>query len=116
MSKSGTNFPCCYTITIKDGMKYWYSDIDKGHFGIPKVIWANGTATYPIIDKEGNYGLTQFAYAIVDSPENLQRISDAMNNDLFIKMMRYLIFKMNDKYNYKIIRLFKKDFYNNFLY
>ena len=116
MLKSGTDFPCCYSITIKDGMKYKYSNIDKGHFGIPKVIWSDGTATYPIVDKDGVYGLTQFCYAIVDSPENLQKISNAMNNNNFLTFMKYLIFKMNNKYNYKIIRLFKKDFYNDFLY
>ena len=115
MSKPITDYPCCYSITIKDGMKYKYSDIDKGHFGIPKVIWSNGGGTYPIIDKEGCYGLTEFAYAIVDEPENLQQISDVMSSELFIKMMKYLTFKMNNKYNYKIITLFKKDFYKDFL-
>ena len=115
MFKPITDYPCCYSITIKDGMKYKYSDIDKGHFGIPKVIWSDGGGTYPIIDKEGCYGLTEFAYAIADEPENLQQISDVMSSGLFIKMMKYLTFKMNNKYNYKIIRLFKKDFYKDFL-
>jgi len=35
-----------------------------------KVIWANG-AGGPILDLKGEYGMTEFAYAIVDDPEVL---------------------------------------------
>jgi hypothetical protein len=107
-------FNCIYTITQKNGCKFWYSNINRGHFGIPKVIWSNGAGTYPIIDDKGIYGLTQFAYAIVDKKQNLQKIKDAMNNKKFIDLMKYLNFKKDNKYNYKIIALFKKDFYNDF--
>jgi hypothetical protein len=108
-------FNCIYTITQKNGCNFWYSNIIKGHFGIPKVIWSNGAGTYPIIDDKGIYGLTQFAYAIVDKKQNLQKIKDAMNNKKFIDLMKYLNFKKDNKYNYKIIALFKKDFYKYFL-
>jgi hypothetical protein len=108
-------YPCIYTITQKDGACYLYSNENKGHFGIPKVIWSNGAGTYPIIDDKGIYGLTQFAYAIVDKKQNLQKIKDAMNNKNFINLMKYLNFKKDNKYNYKIIALFKKDFYKYFL-
>ena len=108
-------FNCIYSITQKNGCNFWYSNIKKGHFGIPKVIWSNGAGTYPIIDDKGIYGLTQFAYAIVDKKQNLQKIKDAMDNKKFIDLMKYLNFKKANKYNYKIIALFKKDFYNDFL-
>lgn len=116
MSKSGTDFPCCYSITKSDGMKYKYSNIDKGHFGIPKVIWSNGSGTYPIIDKVGKYGLTQFCYAIIDDKKKLGAIKKAMETPLFLELMKYLVFKEDHKYNYKIISLFKKDFYKYFLH
>jgi hypothetical protein len=115
MTKSGSDFPCCYSITEKDGMKYKYSNIDKGHFGIPKVIWSNGSGTYPIVDDVGKYGLTQFCYAIVDDKKKLGAIKDAMEKPLFLELMKYLVFKEDHKYNYKIISLFKKDFYKYFL-
>ena len=115
MSQYRTDFPCCYSITKNDGMKYKYSNIDKGHFGVSKVIWSNGTATYPIVDKDGVYGLTQFCYAIIDKKNKLEAIKGAMEKSSFIKLMKYLVFKENHKYNYKIIRLFKKDFYNYFV-
>ena len=46
--------------------------------------------------------------AIVDKKQNLQKIKDAMNNKKFINLMKYLAFKEDNKYNYKIIALFKK--------
>ena len=64
---------CCYTITQKNGMSFFYSNIQKGHFGIPKVIWSNGAGTYPIIDEDGKYGLTQFSYAIIDEKCNFRK-------------------------------------------
>lgn len=108
-------FPCIYSITQKDGCKFKYSNVNKGHFGIPKVIWSNGAGTFPIIDENGKYGLTQYSYAIVDDKKNLQKIRDAMLNDDFINLMKYLAFKESQKYNYKIIALFKKDFYKYFV-
>ena len=109
-----TIYPCIYSITQKDGCKFKYSTENKGHFGIPKVIWSNGAGTYPVIDEKGEYGMTQFAYAIVDDKENLEKIRDVMISEKFIDLMKYLTFKENHKYNYKIIALFKKDFYNYF--
>ena len=103
-------YPCCYTITIKDGMKCFYSSEKKGHFDIPKVIWSNGLGTYPIIDENGEYGLTQFSYGIIDDKEKLNNIKLSLENTNFIKLMEYVKFT-NNKYNYKVIALFKKDFW-----
>ena len=107
-------YPCCYTITIKDGMKCFYSSEKKGHFDIPKVIWSNGLGTYPIIDENGKYGLTQFSYAIIDDKENLNNIKLSLENTNFIKLMEYVKFT-NNKYNHKVIALLKKDFWKEFI-
>lgn len=107
-------YPCCYTITTKDGMKCWYSSEKKGHFDIPKVMWSNGGGTYPIIDKNGEYGLTQFSYAIVDDNDKLNNIKLSLENTQFIKLMEYVKFQCH-KYNYKVISLFKKDFWKEFI-
>ena len=50
-----------------------------------------------------------------DDKQNLQKIKEAMINKKFIDLMKYLAFKEDNKYNYKIIALFKKDFYKYFL-
>jgi hypothetical protein len=107
-------YPCCYTITIKDGMKCFYSSVRKRHFDIPKVIWSNGLGTYPVIDNNGDYGLTQFSYAIIDKKENLENIKLALENINFINLMKYVKFT-DHKYNYKVIALLKKDFWKEFI-
>lgn len=95
-------------------MNLMYSDRKLGHFGIPKVIWSNGAGTYPIIDEKGKYGLTQFSYAIAENPKNLPYIEFAMNSKKFIDLMTYVKFTEN-KYNYKVISLFRKDFWKDFI-
>jgi hypothetical protein len=112
--KNDFKYPCVYTITKENGIKLYYSNKKDGHFDIPKVIWSNGSGTYPVLDETGEYGLTQFSYAIVDTEENLQYIADALNTPDFIDLMTYVKFTDN-KYNYKVIGLFKKDFYKYFL-
>ena len=107
-------YPVCYSITQKNKLKCLYSNIKKDMFGVPKVIWSNGVGTYPIKDPNGEYGLTQFCYGIEDKVENLDKIIKCMNSDKFIKLMKYVKYT-NNKYNYKIISLFKKDFYKYFI-
>ena len=114
LSKTKTdiyNYPIVYFITKTDGVKLLYSCEDRGHFGISKVIWSNGGGTYPIIDEKGKYGLTQFSYAIADDVDNLNDIKKTLENPYFIKLMSYCIFGKLEIYNYKVIALFKKDFY-----
>jgi hypothetical protein len=81
---------------------------------VPKVIWSNGLGTYPIVDIKGEYGLTQFSYAIINDIPNLKNIETALNNPTFIELMEYVKFQ-NNKYNYKVISIFKKDFWKVFL-
>lgn len=119
MSESKTDeykYPCCYSITQKNGMSFYYSNERKEHFDIPKVIWSNGAGTYPIVDAKGEYALTEFCYAIADKKSELNKIKDAMQNPKFIELMKYLKMKKDEVYNYRIIGLFKKDFYKAFLY
>jgi len=118
MSKELTTefkYPCIYTTLKDDIIQLWYSNINnKGHFGIPKVIWSNGGASTPQVDALGKYGLTQFAYAIVDTPENLPKIKAAMESPEFIKLMSYSNGR-KQRYNRKVIALFRKDFWKEFL-
>ncbi len=59
--------------------------------------------------------MSEFSSAIVDNKKNLKKIKNAMISERFINLMKYLVFKENHTYNYKIIALFKKDFYKYFL-
>jgi hypothetical protein len=118
MSKDKKNefiYPCVYTIVKGGRVNYFWSDTNrKGHFGQPKVIWSNGSATIPIIDINGDYGITQFSYAILDDSENLDNIKKALSNEYFKN--KIMLFKgLGDIYNYKIIATFRKDFWKEFI-
>jgi hypothetical protein len=106
--------PCIYTISQNKGISLYHSKIKNGHFGIPKVIWSNGLGTYPIIDLKGEYGLTQFSYAIIDDIQNLKHIENVLNNPKFIELMEYVKFQ-DHKYNYKVISLLRHDFWKVFI-
>ena len=108
-------YPCIYTITQREGINLFFSKIkDNGHFNIPKVIWSNGLGTYPIVDDIGQYGLTQFSYGIIDDLSNLENIKKALESDKFLKLIEYSKFT-NNKYDYKVISTFRKDFWKDFI-
>ena len=108
-------YPIINTVTQKEGCNILYSKEKKGHFGIPKVIWSNGAGTYPIIDDKGIYGLTQFAYAILENDYNvLNKLKIAFLSNKFKNIMEDCAVT-EQSINYKIIALFKKDFYKYFL-
>ena len=79
-------------------------------------MWSNGRikSIGSVIDKEGKYGLTQFAYAIVDKEENLENIKKAFDSNNFRRLMEYCAV-CQLTVNYKIIALFKKDFWKEFI-
>ncbi len=109
------NYPCVYMVKFGLNLVFWYSKLNKGvHFGVPKVIWGNG-ATDVLIDDKGQYGLTQFAYAIVDDVNNLENIKKALDNPKFVKDIMGYRDGLGDKYNRKIIATFRKDFWKEFL-
>jgi hypothetical protein len=117
VSKSNNNdfiYPCVYSISESKGVQFrWSSDNSKGHFGKSKIIWTNGSKTEPILDIEGNYGLTEFACAIVDTPENLVKLKNVLDSNKFISDIMFFRGRGN-VYDKKIIKLLKKDFWREF--
>jgi hypothetical protein len=108
-------YPCVYTITQRDGLKFYYSSFNnKGHFGLPKVIWSNGLGTYPVIDEDGQYGLMEYSFGISDNISNLLNIKQALESKKFLELMSYVKYT-NNKYDNKIIATFKKDFWKEFI-
>ena len=119
MSKEQTDefkYPCVYVIVVDGTVKFWYSNTNQnGHFGIPKVIFSNGYSI-PIIDETGEYGVTEFAFGIVDEPQNLFYIKRALENPEFLELMK---FSHGDgghsqKYNRYVISMFRKNFWEEF--
>jgi hypothetical protein len=108
-------YPVVYMVSYKNVPTFIYSSRnDRGHFGIPKVIWASGSSGV-IIDYAGEYGLTPFSAAIVDEPKNLENIKKALESEKFIKEVMLFKNGLGHKYNNKVISRLKKDFWKEFI-
>jgi hypothetical protein len=108
-------YPVVYTVNINGGLTLKYSSINSnGHFGIPKVILMPATGTGKYIDIKGEYGLTQFVFAIVDEPANLPLIKRALESKKFENLMTACSVGLNG-YNHKVLSTFRKDFWKEFV-
>ena len=110
-------YPCVYTVGSPDkGNKptFLYSKIRKEHFGIKKVIFANG-ATGVFVDETGEFGLTQFATGIIDDVENLECIKKALLNEYFIKNIMGYRNSLGNNIIEKLLLFFRKDFWKEFI-
>lgn len=105
-------YPCAYTIGTLNP-RFMYSNIKKDFF-VPKVIWGNGLSDV-IVDENGEYGLTQFTYAIVDEPQNLKFIQKALKSKIFINDVMGYTKGVGHIYNWKVIATFRKNFWKEFL-
>jgi hypothetical protein len=110
-------YPCIQNINVKNEVGcIWYSNTNKkGHFGVPKVIFGVfGKGVYADID--GKYALCQHSRGIIDSIDNLQFIEKALLNPKFIELMKMTdVGGLSTIFNYKVIGLFKKDFWKDFI-
>jgi len=115
-------YPIIYTITNKNGINLMYSNTNQnGHFGVPKLIIKKGSKT-SIIDETGKYGLAQFAAGIVDEPENLVEIQQAIDSEKFRLLQQKFTGSSNIGISidglgtmYKFIKEFRKDWYKDFI-
>jgi hypothetical protein len=105
------NYPIVYSIKRNGEITFRWSSIDtKGHFGIPKVIYGGG-ATGFISDKKGEYGLTQWCSGIVAPPSEHNKIIEYLESNEFKKIKNALSVGKSE-INTKILRLFKKSWWN----
>ena len=116
MQNEKTDYPCIYNISKATGeLKLKYCNEDKGHFGIPKVCFGVGQrAGIPFADINGSYGICQYIMGIVDKPNVLPKIAKAMNSERFRIMMKAVCYTTTE-YDRHVIKLFRKDFYKEFL-
>ena len=106
-------YPCVYSINAKNVVSSKWSKINtKGHFGESKFIFSNGNGY--VKDCDGMYGLTQWAYAFKCSKEDMDNVEKAFNSEEFNSMVDAINLTSN-KYNYNVMKLFKKDFWKDFL-
>ena len=116
INKEETAYPCIYSISRADGsLKFRYAPEDRGHFGVPKVIFGKSQqAGIPYLDIEGKYGMTEFTAAITDEVEVLPLIAQAMRSDKFNYIMSLVQFN-TEMWNRHIIKNLRKDFWKEFI-
>jgi superfamily II DNA or RNA helicase len=110
-------YPCVrYVYQDERGIDCYYSSTNEnGHFGVPKVMVGQMADTGRItVDEDGTYGLTQFMFGIVDDPEKLPKIKEALDSQEFHRLMDACRFN-RIMYNKKIISLLRKDFWKEFV-
>jgi hypothetical protein len=98
--------------TPKKGARILYSNINnKGHFGIPKVIFGESGINNVIIDKNGEFGMTQGAIGIIleedDNPEKLKKV---LESEKFQNIISSCIWS-NFRIDAKLFRYFNKKWY-----
>ena len=106
--------PCVYYIPTNKPPSFRYSSEKKGMFGKPKVIFATMADAGILIDKKGKYGLCQFAAGIVDAPENLDSIYEAITSEDFRHLMKS-VQVAGAGHNRRVISKFRKDFWKDFV-
>ena len=107
-------YPVVYSVNRKNELTLHYSSVNSnGHFGISKLIFGSG-ATGFVSDKEGLYGLTQWAVGISDKPSNLDKIKKALESEKFGEVIKATSVSKAE-INRKILKCFKKNFYVCFL-
>ena len=110
-------YPLVNYIKKDDTMRLFYTDDNtKGHFGIAKLILSTGKmkSVGTVLDLQGEYGLTEFAFAIVDEPQALVLIKKCADSERFRAFMNCCA--VNDSYfNKRVLSTFKKDFYLDFI-
>lgn len=109
-------YPCISNVTKSENIKILYSKINtNGHFGVPKLVCGGASSgTNYFIDNNGEYGITQFSFGIVDSPENLINIKKALKSNKFQKLIKDIP-NNSSALNHKILATFRKDFWRDFL-
>jgi len=114
MSKTKTDefkYPCVHS-TPKGGVRYMYSKLnDKGHFGVSKIIFGESGIYNPIVDMDGEYGMTHGAMAIkINNHEEGEQIAKLLTSENFqdiIKSCNYSSFRID----WNIFKDMKKKFW-----
>ena len=108
-------YPCVHS-TPKSGTRYMYSNVNnRGHFGISKIIFGDSGIKTPIIDTEGEFGMTHHSMGIqISSFNEGNEILKAIQSQKFssiIESCSYSTYAID----WNIFKEFKKDFWKEFV-
>lgn len=118
MNKEKTStfvYPCIINVAKEDKLSLWWSKRKKGHFGEKKVIFGKRGANV-LVDAKGEYGLCEDGRAIIDKELALPLIKQAMQSKKFVELMKFCdVGGLKVTYNHRVIALFRKDFWKEFI-
>lgn len=118
MSKNKSNifkYPCVHS-TPQKGVRYMYSNCNnRGHFGIPKVIFGDSGCDTAIIDLKGEYGMTQHSMGIeIKDLEEGENILKALKSEKFNKIKDSCLFS-SYAIDWNIFKTFKRDWWKEYV-
>lgn len=84
---------------------------DRGHFGISKVIVGESAIGDPIIDMEGEYGMTQGAIGlVVDDKTHAERVARALQSETFQRVLEACQWS-GFRIDHRLFESFRDDWY-----
>jgi hypothetical protein len=102
-------------MTKKNGLVFVYSNQNKGHFGVSKVILSFGRHQYPYNDWEGKYGMSHNCYGLeIQNKEEGDRIIKAINSKKFKEILKYTKWSTFQT-DWRMFKYFKVDFWKEFM-
>lgn len=100
----------------KKGPVFRYSDRNRGHYGVRKVIVNETGRSYPFNDYEGNYAMSQETFGIVvETPEEAELVTKAISSEKFYNNVTCSTRWSNFRLDYKMLKHFRKDFWKEFV-
>jgi len=102
--------------TPQKGIRYMYSNVnDRGHFGIPKVIFGESGIYNPIVDFSGDYGMTHGAMAIkINTLDEGKKLSIVLQSESFKKILQSCFFS-SFRIDWNLFKEFRTDFWKDFI-
>lgn len=102
--------------TPSSGIRYKYTNINnKGHFGVPKIIFGEAGINHVVVDMLGEYGMTQGAMGIVvDNKTEAMNIKKALLSKRFNTILKACMWG-NFRIDWKLFTHFRKDFWKDFI-
>lgn len=102
-------------MTKEYGNGFVFSNENKGHFGIKKVVLSFGEFQYPYNDYEGKYGMSQICYGLkIDNKEEGDNIVKAINSYKFKEILKYTKWSTFQT-DWRMFKYFKNDFWKEFI-
>jgi hypothetical protein len=88
---------------------------NRGHFGVSKIIIGESGINTPVIDMNGDYGMTHGAFAIqIQDNEEGNNIRIALQSIQFNEIIKSSMFS-SFRIDWNLFKEFKKDFWREFV-